>query len=125
MATVADIEHVFAQLTSGTKSTPGTTPSAMRIAASDLELAAELLGYSLSVDEIKDCVSFCTGTTPVLEKRADNSTPSVVLKHTDKISLQKFADWWNSDRCNPNLKSWKATHAANASSIQGSGTVFG
>jgi len=93
-----------------------------------------LLGYSLSVEEIQDCVLYCTGSMPIVEKttKGVNSTgttatvtQSVVLKYTDKISLSKFAAWYNSDRCNPNLKRWKATHTAAADRIEGSGTVFG
>ena len=145
IATTADIEHVFAQLTPSAPTTKSSfsvsSPpqksssfSPASIAASDLELAAELLGYSLSIEEIKDCVLYCTGTTPIVEttsKGANNTgttaivSQSVVLKYTDKISLPKFAAWWNSDRCNPNLKHWKATHTATAGRIEGPGTVFG
>lgn len=127
MATVADIEQVFSQLSPShsTRNQSSPTTADIVISASDLELAAELLGYSLSIEEIKDCVLYCTGTPPVVEKSNDTSTGLVVLKYTDKISMQKFASWWNSERCNPNLKSWKATHTTPINRIEGSGTTFG
>lgn len=120
LATLADIEHVFTKL----QSVPAGAPSAAVISASDLELAAELLGYSLSSEELIDCVRFCTGSSPRVEKSGTDGD-TVVLNYTDKITMHSFAAWWNSDRCNPNLRQWKSTHTAQAHKIEGSGTVFG
>lgn len=75
----------------------------------ELQLAGELLGHSLSQEEVDDC----------LQCSQSGETSSL------QVSFAQFEAWWNSDRLNPGLISMRVTKSASAETVEGSGTLFG
>ena len=71
----------------------------------ELRLVGEILNYSLSEQELDDCLDFA--------------------KLNGKISCDTFIAWWNSDRFNEGLVELKQNKTANLDQVEGSGTIFG
>ena len=121
IATPADIQHVFKQLylsSTDSSENPNGSRSENPPSSSDclsitnIVLAGEMLGYSLSKDEVQDCITFCTKSSKQPQQQ-------------NQITSKQFIEWWNSDRLNPNLKKFIDSHAILASQNKGSGTMFG
>lgn len=137
IATLADIQHVFTQLYHSTTTTHTSTSTSTSttdtftdndnpttadcITVSNIELAGEMLGYSLSKEEVQDCITFCQN----LNSTTKRNGYSKQRQTHHQIQSVDFAAWWNSDRLNPNLKKFKDSHAILASQNKGSGTMFG
>ena len=83
-----------------------------------IELVALLLNRTLSDEEIFDCFS---KSNPDINLNSDLffTTPNKVL-----ISMDQFAEWWNSESCNPELSLLQSKKAV-ADDLEGSGALFG
>ena len=115
IATPADVEQAFRQL-NPVRNNPQLQPeSKFHISADMLALAGEILGYSLTVEEVNDCLRHCAAAEVKRGKAFD----------PNQVNMLDFENWWNSDQLNPNLQILKSTHSAKANGIEGSGTMFG
>jgi len=77
-----------------------------------LLVASEMQGYSLSEEEVEDCIQFAKG------KGDESSGP-------DEIAFEVFEEWWNSDRCNEGLRGLKLTKLFVQDQVEGTGALFG
>lgn len=98
----------------------------------EIERAAGLLNKPLTDEELSDCITFGIkfdqkeqgGTYDGMNPPEDTSQDGA---GGERISLEAFSAWWNSERFNPKLVAMKATKMTmtNMSKVVGSGTLFG
>lgn len=80
-----------------------------------LLLASEMLGYSLSEQEVEDCIQYAKGKGGV----------SSSCDHDAIIVFEVFEEWWNSDRCNEGLRDLKRSKLFVHQQVEGTGALFG
>ena len=76
-----------------------------------LLLASEMLGYSLSEQEVEDCIQYAKGKGVPFD--------------LDVIVFEVFEEWWNSDRCNEGLRDLKRSKLFVHQQVEGTGALFG
>eukprot|EP01041_Mallomonas_annulata_P002525 gene2525-4909_t len=102
IATVTDITDVLNKLDTFNTNT---------LDIHKIELAGELLGHTLSEEEINACIEICS----------DFKVTGIIPK---SIPNERFIEWWNSPSCNAGLEAIRAQNIA-TSNLEGSGAVFG
>ena len=123
MASISELAAVFKKVDLAKSGTIGRH---------ELEIAASLLNKPLSEEELEDCIAYGLK----LDRKAhggsyDGVNPSEGTSQergiVDRISLEAFSEWWNSERFNPKLVAMKANKMTmtNMSKVIGSGTLFG
>lgn len=80
------------------------------IGKDDIVLIGEMLNHPLSEIEIRDIFLYAAKDASAIP---------------EKVCFEEFANWWNSDRCNPGLAMMKKDKIANVKEVEGSGTMFG
>lgn len=135
MATAEDIRQVLIELGVEASRTTGGEEEAMLDAAT-VELAAELLGHSLSSVELQDLMAsganyYSASSSRMADMNAGANVRANAIQAKEgsvvsrSVSTECFIEWWNSDRFNPGLVRLRERNVASAGSIKGSGTVFG
>lgn len=76
-----------------------------------LLLASEMLGYSLTEQEVEDCIQYAKGKGVSFDR--------------DVIAFDVFEEWWNSDRCNEGLRDLKRSKLFVHQQVEGTGALFG
>lgn len=88
----------------------------------DIELAAEMLGHSLTKDAIRDSL---LSNHPSLKAEDVPTTTDGLLPSNITITQNQFSTWWNSDRHNKGLQVIRDRHIKPLQNVRGSGTFFG
>ncbi len=86
----------------------------------ELQLAGELLGYSLSEEEVVDCCRVSRN-----QRQPDVFGATLRDPNDTRVTFDQFEAWWNSDSLNPGLVEMRLSKSATAGTVEGSGTLFG